>query len=277
MTGRALTIAGSDCGGGAGIQADLKTFHELAVYGMSVVTAVTAQNSCGVQAIHPLPAACIADQLEAVLDDIGTDAIKTGMLYSADIVDTVARRLQRDGSTPLVVDPVMAATQHNCALLQTAAIDALKSTLLPLAKIVTPNIPEARRLLGIGDAAAIATVDDMKEAAKAIHRLGPQHVILKGGHLPRANECGGGTATDIWYDGRQYTELQAPLLPAVNTHGTGCVFSAALTAALASGSDIHYAVHTAKHVVTAAIATAFHFGRCGGRINPAGWRTQRPT
>src|SRR5687767_3197985 len=189
---KALTIAGSDSGGGAGIQADLKTFSAFRVFGMSVVTAITAQNSVGVHAVHDVPAAVVSAQIDAVLDDFGADAIKIGMLSSTPIIDAVAGKL-RGRSMPLVLDPVMVA-KGGAALLQPTARAALIKEMLPLGHVVTPNLPEAASLADM----AVETEADMEEAARRIHRLGPRHVLVKGGHLKDA-------ATDLLFDGRTFT------------------------------------------------------------------------
>ncbi len=206
---RALTIAGSDSGGGAGIQADLKTFAALGVYGASVLTAVTAQNTRGVTAIHEIPPAMVAEQIRAVLDDIGADAVKTGMLSSSAIIGAVAGELRRYEVDRLVVDPVMVAKSGH-HLLRPEAVQALRQELLPLAHVVTPNLPEAEVLVGksLKDDAAL------REAARGIHGMGARHVVIKGGH--RA-----GPATDLLFDGRDFQEFTADRVETPHTHGTG--------------------------------------------------------
>lgn len=252
---RALTIAGSDSGGGAGIQADLKTFFALGVYGMSAVTAVTAQNSTGIQAVHPLPAGFVGQQIDAVVEDIGVDAVKTGMLHDAEIVRAVSERIRSWSMSRLVVDPVMLA-KGGRELLLPAACRALREFLLPLALVVTPNVPEAEALAGM----KINNERQARRAAAIIHGCGPTYVVLKGGHLP-------GPALDIIYDGRQYTFLEAERCNTRNTHGTGCTFSAAITAALARGYDVPAAARLAKEFVTAAIRRSFPLGRGHGPTN----------
>ncbi|MCH8898014.1 MAG: bifunctional hydroxymethylpyrimidine kinase/phosphomethylpyrimidine kinase [Chloroflexi bacterium] len=217
----ALTIAGSDSGAGAGIQADLKTFAALGVYGTSALTAITAQNTVGVTAVHEIPTEVIAAQIEAVISDIGADAVKTGMLSSSAIVELVAQELKRHGVERLVVDPVMIA-KSGYSLLQPEAVEALRSKLLPLAAVVTPNIPEAEVLTGL----TINSLDDMRRAAELIVGLGARSVVVKGGHLA-------GPATDLFYDGSQFKEFTAPRIDTVNTHGTGCTFASAVAAGLA--------------------------------------------
>ncbi|MFS0723284.1 bifunctional hydroxymethylpyrimidine kinase/phosphomethylpyrimidine kinase [Paenibacillus sp. 1P07SE] len=255
MIPRALTIAGSDSGGGAGIQADLKTFHQLKVYGMSVITVLTAQNTLGVQGVYPQSPACIEEQLRSVLTDIGADAVKTGMLYSAEIITCVARYLEHSGVKQLVIDPVMIA-KGGTPLLQDEAVDALRSLLLPLATVIMPNLPEACTLarLPLTD-----RVEDMEEVARALYALGPQYVLLKGGHL------GGGDAIDLLYDGSEMLRLASPRIATRHTHGTGCTLSAALTAELAKGRTVQEAFATAKAFIDAAIGQALEIG---GGIGP---------
>jgi len=210
---RALTIAGSDSGGGAGIQADLKTFAALGCYGLSVITALTAQNTVAVTAIHAVPPDFIAAQLDAVLDDIGVDAIKVGMLHSAEVIATVAERLRRRPMVPVVVDPVMVAKSGD-RLLREDAVTALREVLLPLATVITPNLPEAEALLG----RHVRSHDAMNAAATDLLKLGPRAVVVKGGHL------GGGDSTDVLALAGESTVrwFQAPRTATANTHGTGC-------------------------------------------------------
>jgi hydroxymethylpyrimidine/phosphomethylpyrimidine kinase len=250
---KALTIAGSDSGGGAGIQADLKTFSAFRVFGMSVLTAITAQNSVGVHGVHDLPPEFVAAQLAAVLDDFGTDAIKVGMLSSAPIVRAVAARLAARGSgvgaAPVVLDPVMIAKSGD-PLLQPSAREALAAAMLPLAHVVTPNLPEAAALAGM----PVETEKDMEEAARRLHRLGPRHVLVKGGHLRDS-------ATDILFDGMTFTRFAGEHLPSASTHGTGCTLSSAIAAGLAHGRPLPEAVREAKAYVTATIREGFRPGR----------------
>lgn len=258
---RALTIAGSDSGGGAGIQADLKTFAALGVYGASAVTAVTAQNTLGVGAIHEVPAEVVAAQIDAVLSDIGADAVKTGMLSGVAIVEAVADRLRAHGVTRLVVDPVMVAKSGD-RLLRDDAVAALRELLLPLAEIVTPNAGEAGVLAGIevrDDTAA-------REAARRIHALGPRCVIVKGGHL------GGPTSDDLAFDGGRFEVLSGPRIATRLTHGTGCTFSAAIVAKLAAGCSPLEAARAARAFVQGAIEHAEPIGAGHGPLNHL-WRT----
>jgi hydroxymethylpyrimidine/phosphomethylpyrimidine kinase len=251
----ALTIAGSDSGGGAGIQADLKTFTMLGVYGASVLTSITAQNTLGVQGIHDLPPEFVALQIDSVMSDIGANACKTGMLSNAGIVAAVADGIRRHGVRNLVVDPVMVAKGGE-RLLRPDAEEALIERLLPLALIVTPNIPEAEVLWG----RPIESDEDARDAAQAIAGLGPRIVVVKGGH--RA-----GDAVDLLFDGSGFEELSAPRVDTRNTHGTGCTFSAAIAAQLAKGDDVASAVRAAKAAVTAAIRASLDLGAGHGPTN----------
>ena len=256
----ALTIAGSDSGGGAGIQADLKTFLACHVHGMSAITAVTVQNSLGVSGFYELPAHAVAEQIESVATDIGVGAAKTGMLATAEIIEAVAEVVDRLGITPLVVDPV-AASQHGDPLLRPDALAALKSRLLPLATVVTPNVAEIRLLTGV-------VVDDdesAREAARALFDLGPRFVIVKGGHRD------GAMAVDFVYDGVGFTRLEAPRRPTEHTHGTGDTLAAATCAALAGGLDVPAAIRAGKAYVTRGIDGSFPLG---AGLGPVGhfWR-----
>jgi hydroxymethylpyrimidine/phosphomethylpyrimidine kinase len=250
----AMTIAGSDSGGGAGIQADLKTFQALGVYGASTLTAITAQNTVGVRAVHEIPTDVIAAQIDAVVEDIGVDAAKTGMLSSAQIIATVADRVRHWRLERLVVDPVMVAKSGD-RLLREDAIQALIHDLLPLALVLTPNIPEAEVLLG----RAIGTEDEIRQAARDILDLGPRAVVMKGGHRT-------GDATDILYDGRAFHTFEAERVDTPNTHGTGCTFSAAIAAGLARGEDVLDAVEAAKHYVDEAIRRSRPLGSGHGPV-----------
>ena len=251
---KALTIAGSDSGGGAGIQADLKTFSAFRVFGMSVITAVTAQNSVGVQGVENLPPAFVARQLRSVLEDFGADAAKCGMLSTAPIIDAVATELASQRIEKLVVDPVMVAKSGD-QLLQPEARAALADRILPLALLVTPNLPEAEVLAGI----RVAEPEDMEEAARRIHLMGPRYVLVKGGHLK-------GDATDLLWNGRDFTRFSTPRIDSQNTHGTGCTFSAAITAGLARGQALGDAIRSAKAYVTRAIREGFQAGRGVGQL-----------
>jgi hydroxymethylpyrimidine/phosphomethylpyrimidine kinase len=254
----ALTIAGSDSGGGAGIQADLKTFFALGVHGMSALTALTAQNTVGVTGVHEVPPEFVAEQIAAVVDDIGVDAAKTGMLSSAPIVVAVADAVREHKISNLVVDPVF-VSKHGDPLLHASAVEALRSELIPLATIITPNIPEAEGLLGYD----IDPDDPDEAAAKELVTLGPRWVLLKGGHL-RSDE-----ATDLLTDGSEVIRISQERLATKNTHGTGCVLSAALAACLAKGLDVPAAAIEAKKFVTRAIERSLEIGQGIGPVNPA--------
>jgi hydroxymethylpyrimidine/phosphomethylpyrimidine kinase len=246
---KALTIAGSDSGGGAGIQADLKTFMAHGVYGASAITGVTAQNTLGVRAVELLPPAMVAAQIAAVLEDIGADAVKTGMLGSAAIIATVADSLERFGVGQLVVDPVMIAKSGD-RLLAEEAVTALRERLLPLALVITPNLPEAAVLLG----RPVREVADMPAAARDLRALGPRYVLLKGGHLP------GDEVVDLLDDGQTTVRLESPRIPTRHTHGTGCTLSAAIAALLARGLPVDDAVREARAYLIEAIEHAVAIG-----------------
>jgi len=256
---RALTIAGSDSGGGAGIQADLKTFAALGVYGMSALTAITAQNTVGVLGVVELPASFLGLQIDAVLTDIGADAVKTGMLSNSEIIAVIAAKLQEYQVDNLVVDPVMVAKSGD-PLLRPEARQALIERLIPLATVLTPNLQEAHVLSGL----EIDSLAAMKEAARAIQRLGAQNVVVKGGHLP-----GSPQSIDVLYDGHDYTEFAAPRLVTKNTHGTGCTFASAIAAGLAKGRSVPEAVGTAKSYLTAALRASadLRLGQGHGPLN----------
>jgi hydroxymethylpyrimidine/phosphomethylpyrimidine kinase len=250
----AMTIAGSDSGGGAGIQADLKTFQALGVYGTSAVTAITAQNTLGVRAVHEIPTDIIAAQIDAIVEDIGVDAAKTGMLSSAEIIATVAERIRHWHLDRLVVDPVMVATSGD-RLLREDAVQTLIRELLPLAALLTPNLPEAEVLVG----RRLASDDEIRQAARDIVDLGARAVIMKGGH-------GLGDATDVLFDGHAFHTFSVPRVDTLNTHGTGCTFGAAITAGLARGRDLLDAVSDAKYYLTEALRHATPLGGGHGPV-----------
>ena len=257
-----MTVAGSDSGGGAGIQADLKTFSALGVFGTSTLTAITAQNTVGVTAVHEIPTDVIAAQIDAVVSDIGADAVKTGMLSSSAIVATVADAVRRHGIANLVVDPVMVAKSGD-RLLRQEAIATIRNELIPLAKVVTPNIPEAQDLTG----RSIESDDDVRRAAEAIIGMGASSVVIKGGHRD-------GPPTDVLYDGKEFLEFTTERIPSTNTHGTGCTFASAVAAGLAHGLETPAAVKQAKDYVTAAISAAYPIGQGHGPLHHfhAFWR-----
>jgi hydroxymethylpyrimidine/phosphomethylpyrimidine kinase len=264
----ALTIAGSDSGGGAGIQADLKMFAALDVFGTSAITAITAQNTVGVDRVEVLAADVVAAQIDAVLSDLGPTAAKTGMLAVAEIIDLVAERAGAGRLPPLVVDPVMVASSGD-RLLDEEAETAYLEHLFPQALVVTPNLREASVLVGRD----VVTVDDMVVAAAELAGRGPDWVIVKGGHLD-------GDAIDIVHECRtgRVRELTAPRIDTANVHGTGCSFAAAITAGLARGRDPEDAIEAAKRAVTAAIrgAATWQLGRGHGPIDHFGWTTADP-
>jgi hydroxymethylpyrimidine/phosphomethylpyrimidine kinase len=245
----ALTIAGSDSGGGAGIQADLKTFAAHGVYGTSAITAVTAQNTRGVAGVHVVPAECVEQQIEAVAADFGCDAVKTGMLATAQIVEVVAAAVESLELSNLVVDPVMVAKSGD-HLLDEEAVHALRWTLLRLARVVTPNIPEAEVLAKM----TITTRDDMREAARRIAMLKPAAVVIKGGHLR------GPEVVDLLLENGVFTEFVSRRIEGRNTHGTGCTFAAAIVAHLAKGTPLADAVREAKAYVAGAMSPGIPLG-----------------
>ncbi len=252
---RVLTIAGSDSGGGAGIQADLKTITSLGGFGMSVITALTAQNTLGVHGIHDVPPPFVALQFDVVATDIGIDAAKTGMLATSEIIRIVAEKIRQYRIVKLVVDPVMVA-KGGMSLIREEAKETLIAELIPLAFILTPNIPEAEVLSGI----RIKTLDDMRAAAKVIRKMGARHVVVKGGHLS-------GEAVDLLYDGENFLEFRSQRIATEDTHGTGCTFSAAIATELAFGKDIAAAVTEAKRYITAAVRHAWRLGEGHGPTN----------
>ena len=254
---RALSIAGSDSGGGAGIQADLKSFTAFGVYGMTVVTAVTAQNTTGVQSSLELPLDIVEAQMRSVAGDIGVDATKTGMLSSRSLVDRVASLVQELELPNLVVDTVMIAKGGH-PLLAEDAVATLRERMLPLARVVTPNLPEAGALIG----RTVHSLEDARKAARALRCADGQWVVVKGGHLEDAAE-----AIDIVFDGDEITELRSPRYLTRNTHGTGCTFSAAITAGLAQGHDPLQAIQRAKAYVDQAIRHALSLGSGHGPTN----------
>jgi hydroxymethylpyrimidine/phosphomethylpyrimidine kinase len=257
---RALTVAGSDSGGGAGIQADLKTFAALGVYGASAITAITAQNTVGVRAIHEVPVDIVAAQIDAVLEDIGADAAKTGMLSSAPIIEVVADRLRFHGIRNLVVDPVMVAKSGD-RLLREDAVAALRDVLLPLAAVVTPNAPEATVLSGV----RVVDAGSAREAARRIAELGPRMVVVKGGHLD------GPRSDDLVWDGRRFEVLTGRRVVTRHTHGTGCTFSSAIAAYLARGLDPFDAAREARTYLQGAIEHSEPLGSGHGPVNHL-WR-----
>lgn len=247
---RALSIAGSAARGGAGIQADLKTFQELDVFGMTAITAIVAAHPQTTQSVFPLSLDAIEAQIYTSLRDIGADAIKTGMLFTEEVIIKVVQLIEESKVENIVVDPVMIGKMGS-ALLEEDAMEAVKTKLFPLATIITPNIPEAAWLLGIDN---LTTVEELKTAAKELHLLGPDYVLVKGGRLE-------GPAIDVLYDGKQYYLLEAPRFDTIHTNGAGCTYAAAITAELAKGNPVPVAVEKSKKFITAAIRHSFGFKR----------------
>ncbi len=257
---RVLTIAGSDSGGGAGIQADMRTFALLGVHGCVAVTAVTVQNSLGVKGFHEIPGDVIAGQIEAVVTDIGVQAAKTGMLASSDIIATVAgtwRDLGLAGSVPLVVDPVC-ASMHGDPLLHPSALDSLRSQLFPLATLVTPNLDEVRLLVDI----EVTDTAAQRDAARALHALGPQWALVKGGHLRSSRH-----SPDLLYDGTEFHEFDAPRVDTGDDHGAGDTLAAAVASALAHGYSVPDAVAFGKTWVTECLRAAYPLGHGHGPVS----------
>jgi len=254
MLAKALTIAGSDSGGGAGIQADLKTFAALEVYGMSAITAITAQNTCGVSAVQGIDPEVVAAQIRAVVSDIGVGAAKTGMLFSAEIIRAVAATVRAVALQPLVVDPVMVATSGD-RLLQREAEESLRQEIMPLAAVVTPNLAEAEVLVG----RKVTNLEEMRAAAEQIVAGGARAVVVKGGHAVTR-------ATDVFYDGTHMELLQSEVVDTHNTHGTGCTLSAAICAYLARGVTLLEAVRRAKLYITGALHHSLSIGQGSGPV-----------
>ncbi|MCH2522298.1 MAG: bifunctional hydroxymethylpyrimidine kinase/phosphomethylpyrimidine kinase [Dehalococcoidia bacterium] len=251
-----MTIAGSDSGGGAGIQADLKTFSALGTFGCSVITAVTAQNTTGVYGIHEIPIDIIESQIDAVLDDLNPNVIKTGMLASIEVIQLISKKIKSSNTNKIVVDPVMIAKGGD-KLIQDNAIGHLISELLPLSTVVTPNIPEAEVLSKM----TINTTQDIESAAKIIHSMGPDFVVIKGGH---SNDS---KSNDTIYDGQKFTILEADRIPTANTHGTGCTYASAIAAGLAKNYTVDQSVEEAKNYVTQAIKNEPGLGKGHGPLN----------
>lgn len=250
-----LSIAGSDCSGGAGIQADLKTFSANGCFGMSVIVSVVAENTSRVISIQDVSSELIRDQIDAVFEDIEVDALKVGMLSSVETMKTVAERLRKYSPKITVFDPVMIA-KGGCALMQPDALNTLREEVIPLAYLLTPNIPEAETITG----RKIEAINDMKAVAREIYEMGAKNVLIKGGHLS-------GEALDILFDGARYYSFTSERINTKNTHGTGCTLSSAITANLANGMDLPEAVETAKRYVTMAIKYAFKIGKGYGPTN----------
>ncbi|TCT16260.1 hydroxymethylpyrimidine/phosphomethylpyrimidine kinase [Natranaerovirga pectinivora] len=249
---KALTIAGSDTCGGAGIQADLKTFSAHGVYGMSVITAVTAQNTQGVFGVLDVTVDIIEKQIDAIFDDIDVDAVKIGMVSQTDTIKTIASTLKKYSTKNIVLDPVM-ISKSGYDLLKPEAKEALISELIPLATIITPNAPEAEVITGI----KIESIQDMEEAAKKIYDLGVENVLVKGGHLSLESK----EAIDVLYNGQDFRYYKSPIIETKNTHGTGCTLSSAIASNLALGNNIERSVELAKSYITIAIENSFSIGK----------------
>jgi len=260
---RVMTIAGSASGGSAGIQADLKTFQELDVYGMSVVTAIVGRHSVTNKNVHPMTIEAIEAQFDTAMKQVGIDSLKTGMLFSKTVIEKVAELLESETIKHIVVDPVMVG-KLDSKLLEDEAIEALKEKLIPLAEIITPNMPEASFLL---DGREIKSVEDLYQAAEDLYKLGSRYVLVKGGRLD-------GPAVDVLFDGEVFTEFEAPRIDTVNTSGAGCSYSAAITANLAKEMTVADAVLQAKNFVTTAIEHGFTYTEAVGPTYHAALRTR---
>ncbi len=263
---KVLSIAGSDSGGGAGIQADIKTITALGGYATTAVTALTAQNTLGVQSIFEIPASFVGQQIDAVMADIGTDAVKTGMLLCKDIVEVVSSKIKEYHIKRVVVDPVM-LSKNEKRLLSDNAVDALVSQLFPLSYVVTPNIPEAEYIAGL----KIKDVSDAEKAAKRIHQLGPSHVLIKGGHAGKSWDIKNrDRVIDVFYDGKSFEYVEDEYISTKNTHGTGCTYASAIAAYMAKGNRPKEAVALAKRFVTASIRGSFGLGKGYGTLDQFG-------
>ncbi|MDM5153519.1 bifunctional hydroxymethylpyrimidine kinase/phosphomethylpyrimidine kinase [Bacillus sp. DX1.1] len=263
---KALTIAGSDSGGGAGIQADLKTFQELGVYGMTAITAITAQNTLGVQGVYPVAIEGIQEQLHSIGTDLTPDAVKLGMLFSSEIIGVVAENIKKFDWNNIVLDPVMIA-KGGASLLQQEAVQALKEHLLPIATVVTPNVPEAEVLTGM----EIHNIEDSKQAAKVLHELGAKYVLMKGGHAAYQ----GDEVIDLLFDGEKFIEYRSERIDSKQTHGSGCTFASAVTAGLAKGYRTQEAVQEAKRFISIAIEQQLNIGSGHGPTNHFAYKHQK--
>lgn len=263
---KVLSIAGSDTGGGAGIQADIKTITALGGYATTVITALTAQNTLGVQSILEVLASFVGQQIDAIMTDIGTNAVKTGMLVNKDIVDVISLKIKEYNIKHVVVDPVM-ISKNEKTLLSADAVDALTSKLFPLSLVVTPNIPEAECLSGL----RIKSLSDAEKAAKGIHQLGPQNVLIKGGHAGKSWDAKNeGKVIDVLYDGKSFEYIEGEYIPTKNTHGTGCTYASAIATYLAKGFGLKEAVIQAKKFLTLSIRKSFNPGKGYGTLDQFG-------
>ena len=275
---KVIIIAGSDSGGGARIQADLKTVTALGAFGTCAITAITAQNTLGVQNIYEIPEHIVAQQIDSVMTDIGTDALKTGMLCNADIVKAVSNKIKQYQIKNVVVDPVIAA-KGGRQLLSLDGINALISDLIPLSFLITPNVYEAERLSG----QTIKSLSDMEESAKLIHKLGAKNVLIKGGHLQVDSPSPGGrglgrggvihasgTVTDVFYDGKDFAYFSSERIKTINTHGIGCTYASAIAAGLAKGNGLRESIKNAKSFITKTLKSSFNPGKGHGTLNQSG-------
>ncbi|MFN3531614.1 MAG: bifunctional hydroxymethylpyrimidine kinase/phosphomethylpyrimidine kinase [Candidatus Brocadia sp.] len=261
-----LSIAGSDTGGGAGIQADIKTITALGGYATTVITALTAQNSLGVHSILEVPASFVGQQIDAIMADIGTDAVKTGMLWCKEIVEVVSSKIREYNIRCAVVDPVM-LSKNEKRLLSTDAVNALTSQLFPLSFIVTPNIPEAEYITGL----QIQNLSHAEEAAQCIYQLGPSCVLIKGGHAGTLWDVKNrDRVIDLFYDGKSFEYIEGEYIPTKNTHGTGCTYASAIATYLAKGNEPRDAVVQAKKFVTTSIRRSFSLGKGYGTLDQFG-------
>jgi hydroxymethylpyrimidine/phosphomethylpyrimidine kinase len=261
---KVLTIAGSDSGGGAGIQADLKAFAARGVYGMSAITALTAQNTKGVQGIFEIDAEFVGKQIDSVMNDIGADAWKTGMLANTEIIEIVAEKCQKYSVQNFIVDPVMVSRSGD-SLLKKSAQETLINELIPLAYVLTPNHYEAEVIID----QKINNLNDAKKAAKKIHEIGAQNVVVKGGHIPGIKD-----AIDVLFDGTSITEIKSPRIKTQNTHGTGCTYASTIAAEIAKGNDVIKSVQIAKNYLTTLLRSSVNFeiGAGHGPLNHfLGW------
>ena len=256
---KVLLIGGSDSGAGAGIQADLKVVTAVGVYGTTVITTLTAQNTLGVQEICPVPPAFVAQQIDSIMQDIGTDALKTGMLLNKDIVKVVAAKIREYGIEKVVVDPII-LSKGGYALLKEDAVEVLKSELLPISFLVMPNISEAERLTGV----SIEKSSDKREAAERLHYLGARNVLIKGGHFRSAKEV-----EDLFYDGNQFTLLPATRIEGVNLHGSGCILASLVSAALAKGFESLAAIYFAREHLLKVMTNPLRIGNGYEVMNPS--------
>ncbi|ODS32567.1 MAG: phosphomethylpyrimidine kinase [Candidatus Scalindua rubra] len=257
---RVLTIAGSDSCSGAGVQADLKTINALGAYGTCAITAITVQNTLGVRSVFEVPASFVGQQIDTVVTDIGADSLKTGMLVNDEIVEVVCNRIKKYNLKKIVVDPIIESHKGE-RLLSSGGVKKLRSVLIPLSYLVTPNVPEAEVLAGL----KISNSSDMKDAAKSIYKQGAANVLIKGGHIARQTNCEEnvlkGEIVDVFYDGKSFEYLKEDRIKTENVHGTGCIYSAAIATELAKGNDLAGSINDAKEFVTKIIKNPLALGK----------------